>query len=242
MLACLASQYAGRSLSASKEETGGKSSSRSARVRRAALACKEPLYEELRYRDEARSRLPRARSGPRAARRRDREDPARRCRCDLADLTLILTPTASRAGTTQVVGRALEVALHKAHVLGFPLADIVEGTASAPLPPPGCEAIDAMGRTNDAILYGGRVHLTVTGADDAARDLARRLPSSAVARFRPLVRRHLQGIRLRLLPNRSGVVRAGRSGVSNLTTGRTFHAGATRFDLLHPLWLDEALT
>jgi methenyltetrahydromethanopterin cyclohydrolase len=34
-----------------------------------------------------------------------------------------------------------------------------------------------MGRTNDAILYGGRVALFVDGPEDAARDLADRLPS-----------------------------------------------------------------
>ena len=34
-----------------------------------------------------------------------------------------------------------------------------------------------MGRTNDAILYGGRVHLTVRGDDAAARELALQLPS-----------------------------------------------------------------
>ena len=35
-----------------------------------------------------------------------------------------------------------------------------------------------MGRTNDAILFGGRVQLYVTGPDDDARELAKNLPSS----------------------------------------------------------------
>src|SRR4029077_14566419 len=35
----------------------------------------------------------------------------------------------------------------------------------------------AMGRTNDAIIYAGRVHLFVTGAASDARDLAQALPS-----------------------------------------------------------------
>jgi methenyltetrahydromethanopterin cyclohydrolase len=34
-----------------------------------------------------------------------------------------------------------------------------------------------MGRANDAIIYGGRVQLLVSGSRDAARDLARALPS-----------------------------------------------------------------
>jgi methenyltetrahydromethanopterin cyclohydrolase len=39
----------------------------------------------------------------------------------------------------------------------------------------------ALGRTNDAVLYGGQVHLTVEGDhdDDALRRLVQRLPASA---------------------------------------------------------------
>ena len=36
-----------------------------------------------------------------------------------------------------------------------------------------------MGRTNDAILFGGKVQLYVRGNDEAAQQLAERLPSSA---------------------------------------------------------------
>ena len=80
----------------------------------------------------------------------------------------MLTPTTSAAGNTQVVARVLEVALHKAHELGFDLSHVVDGVATAPLPSPTPDGGAAMGRTNDAILYGGRVHLSVRGSDDAA--------------------------------------------------------------------------
>jgi methenyltetrahydromethanopterin cyclohydrolase len=36
-----------------------------------------------------------------------------------------------------------------------------------------------MGRTNDAILFGGHAHVFVLGSDDAAAELAKNLPSSA---------------------------------------------------------------
>jgi methenyltetrahydromethanopterin cyclohydrolase len=53
LLACLGSQYAGWSLAASKEETGGKKffALGSGPVR--ALAGKEALFDELGYRDQA---------------------------------------------------------------------------------------------------------------------------------------------------------------------------------------------
>jgi methenyltetrahydromethanopterin cyclohydrolase len=41
----------------------------------------------------------------------------------------------------------------------------------------------AIGRTNDAVLYGGTVHLWLEAGDDEAADLAARLPSAASDAF-----------------------------------------------------------
>ena len=76
-----------------------------------------------------------------------------------------------------MVGRVLEVGMHKIHEIGFPLDKVVDGFGSAPLPPPAPDFLIGMGRTNDAILYGGRVHLYVSVSDDEAQELAKRLPS-----------------------------------------------------------------
>lgn len=239
VLACLAGQYAGWSLSASKEETGGKKFFALGSGPARSLACKEPLYEELRYRDTSSSGclvLEVDRAPPEVVIDKILRD----CSLDARGLTLILTPTTSRAGTTQVVARALEVALHKAHVLGFALEDIVEGRASAPLPPPSRDAIEAMGRTNDAILYGARVHLTVSGSDDAARDLAQRLPSSASRDFGRSFAEIFTEYDYDFYRIDPALFAPAEVWVSSLETGRTWHAGATRFDLLHPLWLGEA--
>ena len=54
---------------------------------------------------------------------------------------------------------------------------IVDGMATAPLPPPAPGFVAAMGRTNDAIIYGGRVQLFVSGSAKAAKTLADQLPS-----------------------------------------------------------------
>ena len=49
----------------------------------------------------------------------------------------------------------------------------------APLPPPAPRFLDAMGRTNDAIIYGGMVQLFVGGSEADAQKLAETLPSGA---------------------------------------------------------------
>lgn len=176
LLACLGSQYAGWSLSHKEEGKKGFNALGSGPGR--ALALKEPLFKELNYRDQADQTC--------LVLEVDRFPPlplcekiARDCGVDIEALTLILTPTSSLAGTVQIVARVLEVAMHKAHEMGFDLHAIRDGMGSAPLPPPAPDFLNAMGRTNDAILFAGQVQLFVSGDDGAAEKLCNDLPSSA---------------------------------------------------------------
>jgi methenyltetrahydromethanopterin cyclohydrolase len=176
VLACLGSQYAGWSLSHKEEGKKGFNALGSGPAR--VLALKEPLLKEMGYRDQADATC--------LVLEVDRFPPlplcekiAQDCGIDVANLTLILTPTSSLAGTVQIVARVLEVAMHKAHELGFDLHSICDGIGSAPLPPPAADFLTAMGRTNDAILFAGLVQLFVSGKDSAAQQLASDLPSSA---------------------------------------------------------------
>lgn len=82
-------------------------------------------------------------------------------------LVLLVARTASSAGTLQVIARSLETALHKLHDLHFDLRRVQRGWGRAPLAPVPTKDLIAIGRTNDAILYGGHVVLNVTG-DDAS--------------------------------------------------------------------------
>ncbi len=95
-------------------------------------------------------------------------------------LTLLMAPTASVTGSVQIAARVVETALHKLHELGFDVRQVVSGFGSCPLPPVAGDDMAALGRTNDAVLYGGQVHLTVKADDDdALRELVERLPGSA---------------------------------------------------------------
>jgi len=239
VLACLASQYAGWSLAATKEQTGGKKFFALGSGPARALACKEPLFEELGYRDHADSGL--------LVLETDREPPAviidkvlRDCRLEGSGLTIILTPTTSPAGTTQVVGRVLEVALHKAHHLGFPLASIIEGIARAPLPTPAAESTEAMGRTNDAILYGSRVHLTVDAEDTAARALAHDLPSLNSRDYGRTFAEIFRQVEFDFYKIDPALFAPAEVWVSNRRSGHTWHGGRVNLDLLRGAWLQEA--
>jgi methenyltetrahydromethanopterin cyclohydrolase len=228
VLSCLGSQYAGWSLSHGEGKDAfhalGSGPGR-------ALAVKEPLFQELGFRDRADTaclvlevdRLP-----PQALVDKIAAD----CGVSTESLTLILTPTRSLAGAVQVCARVLEVALHKVHELGFPLRDIVDGAGSAPLPPPAPDFVQAMGRTNDAILFGGKVQLYVRGDDGAAQDLAERLPSSTSRDYgRPFaeVFRKFGFDFFKIDPL---LFSPAQVVVSSLDSGHSFHAGRINAELL----------
>jgi methenyltetrahydromethanopterin cyclohydrolase len=237
--ACLASQYAGWSLSASKEETGGKKFFSLGSGPARALAAKEKLFAEIGYLDHADTGVLVLES--------DRVPPTvvidkvlRDCGLKPGELTLILTPTSSFAGTTQVVARGLETALHKAHELGFDLSRIVDGSASAPLPAPSPDGVEAMGRTNDAILYGGRVHLSVRCDDEAARTLAKQLPSSNSRDYGRSFAEIFKAAGYDFYKIDGALFAPAEVWVSNVDSGNTWHAGALNMGLLQGLWLKEA--
>ncbi|HMP04191.1 MAG TPA: methenyltetrahydromethanopterin cyclohydrolase [Gemmatales bacterium] len=96
-------------------------------------------------------------------------------------VTLLFAPTASLAGTLQVVARAVETALHKLHLLGFDVRLITSALGWAPLPPPARSDLVAMGHTNDAIRYGGQVVLWTSADPAALRNVGPRVPASAAA-------------------------------------------------------------
>lgn len=237
VLACLASQYAGWSLAASKEEAGGKKFFSLGSGPARALAGREDLFAELGYRDVADAGV--------LVLEVDRRPPPvvidkvlRDCGLAPERLTLVLTPTTSLAGTTQVVARVLEVAMHKAHELGFALADVVDGHAAAALPAPSPDGGVAMGRTNDAILYGGRVHLKVRGSDEAAHDLAQRLPSSNSRDYGRSFADIFRDYEYDFYKIDPALFAPAEVWVSNLDSGRSWHAGALNMDLLRRLWLE----
>ena len=169
VLACLGSQYAGWSLSHKDFFSLGSGPARS-------LAQKEEIFTKLNYTDESSATsiiLEVDKIPPDEIIKKVSVD----CNVPAKEITFILTPTTSICGNIQVVSRVLEVAIHKIHELNYPLEKVLYGIASAPLPPVASDFISGMGRTNDAIIYGGRVYLCIDDNDEEIKTLAKNLPS-----------------------------------------------------------------
>jgi methenyltetrahydromethanopterin cyclohydrolase len=169
--ACLASQYAGWMIKEEKYFAMGSGPMR-------AACGDEAIYERIGQREEAEAVV-----GVLEARKKPTPAVVARiagaCQVAPSAVTLVVAPTASLAGGTQVVARSVETALHKLAELEFDLARVESAHGSAPLPPVAANDLAAIGRTNDAILYGARVVLYVTGDDASLEAIGPRVPSSA---------------------------------------------------------------
>ena len=169
--ACLASQYAGWQLAAEGYFAMGSGPMRAARGR-------EKLFDRIGFRESAShvvgvletGKLPPVEVA---------EQIARECGVAGEQLILLAARTASVAGTVQVVARSVETALHKLHQLGFDLSNVTSGFGIAPVPPVASGDLAGIGRTNDAVLYGGEVTLWVRADDDELHALGPRIPSSS---------------------------------------------------------------
>lgn len=224
VLACLASQYAGWALSHAKFFALGSGPAR-------ALAQREDLFKELDYQDTATSTC--------IVLETDKIPPVeviekivRDTKLAAEQLTIILTPTTSIAGVVQIVGRVLEVALHKAHTLHFALENIISGSGVAILPPVAKDFMTAMGRTNDAILFGGHVHLQVKGDDAAAAELALNLPSSASSDYGKPFAQVFKSYNMDFYQIDPMLFSPAKVTITNTATGNVFEGGALNADLI----------
>ena len=224
VLACLASQYAGWALQSGKFFALGSGPAR-------ALAQREELFKELNYQD--------ATTSTSIVLETDKIPPAKVIEKIVRDtnvaaeqLTIILTPTTSIAGTVQIVGRVLEVALHKAHTLHFSLNNIVSGSGLAVLPPVAKDFMTAMGRTNDAILFGGSVHLQVKGDDASAAELALNLPSSASKDYGKPFAQVFKSYNMDFYQIDPMLFSPAKVTITNIETGNVFEGGQLNPELI----------
>jgi methenyltetrahydromethanopterin cyclohydrolase len=173
--ACLASQYAGWKVA--HDDYFGMLSGP---IR--AAAGREALFDTIGHRETAAAVVGVIES--------DRMPPpgvvdelAAKCHLPADRLTLLVAPITSQAGTIQVVARSVETTLHKLHQLGFDLDRIESGVGIAPLPPVAADQITGIGRSNDAIIYGGQVTLYVRGDDRSIVETGPNVPSTSSSDF-----------------------------------------------------------
>ena len=149
-------------------------------------------------------------------------------------LTLLVAPTATPAATVQLSARVVETALHKMQLLGFDVHKILTAFGTAPLAPVASNDTSAIGRTNDCIIYGGVVHLTVQAEDEELKALAPCIPSTGSRDyglpFSDLFERYDRDF-YKVDPH---LFSPSQVSLMNVTSGRTFEAGRVNSEVLRP--------
>ncbi|MEM1581251.1 MAG: methenyltetrahydromethanopterin cyclohydrolase [Candidatus Bathyarchaeia archaeon] len=131
-----------------------------------ALALKpKNIYEKINYRDESSEAvivLETSKKPPEEAIKVIADS----CRITPENLFVIVTPTSSIAGLTQVSGRIIEVGMYKLVELGLDPKIVLYAFGQAPILPAHPNDIESMGRANDSILYGGSAYYILSHPDD----------------------------------------------------------------------------
>jgi methenyltetrahydromethanopterin cyclohydrolase len=101
------------------------------------------------------------------------------CEVPVQNVYLLVAPTTSLVGTVQVAARVVGfTALNMVH-RGYDIDTILSAWGTAPIPPLTKDPLDAMGRSNDAIIYGGTAVFTVKASDEYIERFLPVLTSSA---------------------------------------------------------------
>jgi methenyltetrahydromethanopterin cyclohydrolase len=158
---------------------------------------------------------------------------AESCGVTPSKLFLIVTPTSSLAGFTQVSGRAAETGIHKLVELGFDPRLITHAWGCAPIMPIHSDYVEAMGRANDAILYGGVTYYVVNCEDDEAlKSLVARSVSSASNQYGRPFAEIFREANLDFYKIDPAIFAPAVITVNNAKTGKTFTAGKVNTEVL----------
>jgi len=226
IIATLGSQYAGWQI---KEDDYFAIGSGPAR----ALALKpKEIYEKIGYRDDSDKAavvLETDKHPPERLLERFVKD----CHVQPENLAVILTPTASIAGATQVSGRIVETGIHKLGKVGFNINAILYAWGCAPISPIHPKFVKAMARTNDAILYGGTAYYAVEYEnEEELKAIVEKAPSKASKDYgKPFIEifKEVNYDFYKIDPN---LFAPAIIIVNNIQTGKIFRAGEINAEIL----------
>ncbi len=153
------------------------------------------------------------------------------CHCDRSNLTILVAPTASLVGSVQVAARALETGLFKLRRLGYDLGKIVSGWGVCPIPPVARDTLSGLGRTNDAIFYGSSVLYNLRDKDELLEDVVKQVPSCSTREYGRAYM-DVQATHQNFFNLDPDQFTPAEIWLSNFNSGRSFHAGVLRPDIL----------
>jgi len=226
VIATLGSQFAGWQI-----KEGDYFAIGSGPARALALKPKE-IYEKIGYRDDFNKAV--------VVLETDKHPPAKlmkrfaeECKVSPENLAVILTPTASITGATQVSGRIVETGIHKLSRLGLDPKVILHAWGCAPISTIHPKFTQAMARTNDAILYGGIAYYAVEYDDEEElKQIVSKAPSKGSKNYGKTFIEIFKEANFNFYKIDPKLFAPAVLIVNNMKTGRTFKAGEINAETL----------
>jgi methenyltetrahydromethanopterin cyclohydrolase len=216
-IACMGSQFAGWIIKVEDYFAMGSGPAR-------ARARQEKLFDEIGYKDDFEEAVI-ALETRKLPDEKVADFISQKCGVSPKGLYILVAPTASIVGGVQISARVVETGVHKLHEVGFDIRKIISGSGSAPVAPVAKNDLEAMGKTNDCILYGGRTKYFVSAEDSEIEKVIASVPSSSSrdygAPFLEVFEKY-NGDFYKVDPK---LFSPAEVTINNIKTGKIFHAG-----------------
>lgn len=224
-ISCMASQFAGWAIKVEDYFAMGSGPAR------ALARVEEKLFRDLGYAD---------RYGKAVIALETRKIPtekvadfiAEKCGVKPDCLYILTAPTASLVGSVQISARVVETGVHKLHVLGFDINKMISGSGSAPVAPIARNDLEAMGKTNDCVLYGGRTMYFIDADDPEIEKIIDKVPSCASKDYGSPFLELFEKYERDFYKIDPMLFSPAEITVSNIRTGSVFHAGGINQQIL----------
>jgi methenyltetrahydromethanopterin cyclohydrolase len=226
VIATLGSQYAGWQINEKDYFAIGSGPAR-------ALAQKpSEVYTEIGYKDDSDKAIVVLETQKRPPANLE-ETLAEDCKVSPEQLFIVLTPTTSLAGAVQVSGRIVETGIHKLRRLGLQANAIQSAWGCAPIPPVHPKFAEAMGRTNDAILYGGACYYVVNyGDEEKLEEMVGKAPSMASKAYGKPFSQIFKEAGYDFYKIDPNLFAPAMIAITNMKTGHTFASGEINVSVL----------
>ncbi|MBI5680487.1 MAG: methenyltetrahydromethanopterin cyclohydrolase [Methanobacterium sp.] len=159
---------------------------------------------------------------------------AKDCGVSPENVFVLVAPTSSIVGSIQIAGRVVENGTYKMmEALDFDVNKVKYAAGIAPIAPVDPDGLKAMGKTNDAVLFGGRTYYYVeSDENDNLEEIANNLPSSASAGYGKPFYDVFKEAEYDFYKIDKGMFAPAEVVINDLRTGEMFRAGYVNTELL----------
>ncbi|MCD6593910.1 methenyltetrahydromethanopterin cyclohydrolase [Candidatus Bathyarchaeota archaeon] len=158
---------------------------------------------------------------------------SKECGVSPRNLFIIVVPTSSVAGFVQIAGRTAETGIYRLMELGFDPGMIKDAWGCAPVLPPHPDYAESMGRSNDAILYGGSAFYNVVCEDDEVlEEITPKAVSSSSKDYGRLFSQIFKEAGMNFYRVDPKIFAPAQIVINNLRTGKVFISGEVNQKML----------